>query len=171
MKEKLSARVGVCADAAAAEEAAGIRIAVAPEIVCFVSREDRCRGPICSAVYQSAGDGSRKAVSCGLDAEDCGDVPPLTIEVLREAGYIDPENTAAPRSRRADPAVLECCHAVYAVDEEIAMRLILGYPQLASKIRCLGGQIAPAAFDTADEYRRVLKEAEKLIGGLTGGEI
>ena len=150
-------------------EIAGREIVVSPKIVCFVSKEDRCRGPICAAVFKSMlRDESVKAISCGLDADDGGQIDALTADILAEAGYIKQEKRGTLRSSKVDYSILRFCVSVIADDDDTAMRLIIDCPDLASKIRCLQGPIEPAASICEEEYRRVLGDAEDRIGKMTG---
>lgn len=139
---------------------------VEPDIICFVSDKDRCRGPVCAAVYRflsgrDEGDAPRPAAfSCGISACDGDDIPELTLDVLREAGYAKADEKVRIRARKAERLLIENCRYAVAADDSVAMRLMFDFPESASKIRCFCEEIRPAESETIDEYRRVLRDAE-----------
>ena len=153
------------------EKSAEIGFAVRPEIICFVSKDDVCRGPVCAAVFNklSGGEnGIRKAFSCGVDVSRGRPISFLAADALITAGYIGKDEVSSFFSRPASRAVLENSDIIAAVDENTAMKLMIGFPGLASRIRCFSEDITPPGSETSGEYRRIIVEAEDRIRQMFG---
>ena len=160
-----------CLEAEPETESAGTDAAGLPEIVCFVSSRDVCRGPVCAAVYNALAKERgcvKKAMSCGIDAEDGAPVSMLALRALKESGYLCEGDNGTHHSMRVSRLMAECSEAVIAVDDDIAMKLMFAFPDLASKIRCLSEPLNAPADDTAEKYIYLVMEAERLIKTMTG---
>ena len=146
-----------------------IKMAVRPDIICFVSDKDLCRGPLCAAVYKRLSvqhrnnetlDHPLEVVSCGVSACDGQEISSAAAEVLIESGYLAQDDHERHYSRKADRLLMESCRFAVAADNDIAMSLMLSFPESASKIKCFCEGIRPAEHETIEEYRRVLNDAE-----------
>ena len=136
--------------------------------ILFVCTGNTCRSPMCAALFNDRYAGlTAQAESAGL-AADGSPITPEAAEALREAGIrsFGRNDYRSHRSRTVTQTDVERADRIVGVTASHAFRLMLLFPQAASKITSLPLEIADPYGGSLDEYRQCLKQIDEALRNL-----
>ncbi len=130
--------------------------------ICFVSRYDRVRGPICAAVFNYlASKMEIKAVSAGIDATAGFPVDTLTSQALKERGMLPKERILL--TERFDKRHAGAYERLIGVDNDITMRVMSSCPSFALKLSSMAQDVLPPKRYELSEYFVVIDRVQSLL--------
>ena len=131
--------------------------------VLFVCTGNTCRSPMAEAIYNSYAKKlglDRQAFSAGLFA-DGAQISQHAKTVLEENGLADENFTR--KSVMIDDELCRSADAIVGMTEAHAMKLIMTFPQYATKIRTLNRDIPDPFGGYLDDYRKCYDQIDKAI--------
>ncbi|MGI6742053.1 MAG: hypothetical protein ACOX4O_00110 [Eubacteriales bacterium] len=130
--------------------------------ICFVSRHDRVRGPICAAVFNHlASKLEVRALSAGIDAAAGFPVDTLTSEALKERGILSNERFIL--TERFDKRFAGTCERLIGVDKEITRRAMTACPSAVLRLSSMIEDVLPPKRYEISEYFLLIDKVQALL--------
>ena len=131
--------------------------------ICFISRHDRVRGPICAAVfnYLASARLDVRAISAGIDAVAGFHIDLLTSKVLKERGILSNDHIIL--TDRFDNRFAGRCERLIGVDKEITSRAMSFCPSAALRISSMAEDVLPPKKYELSEYFLLIDRGQALL--------